>query len=193
MGSCSWTPSFLWLHPLQLSGVPFLGSSARNMRLCLPSVLSSLLWLIYLQDKVVRRKRERSNRNPPTLAAAPLWPFFLDAHSAEKDLSSLGVLDALPGCYYCCDPPLQLWDWGLPQGRAFLLLSLFPKGPLPWPLIKKEELHMKFSLFTPTVRFWGLGYLGLGWKIHKGKINQEMYCHIHLQAFCLFVYFCFKS
>lgn len=94
MGSCSWTPSFLWLHPLQLSGVPFLGSSARNMRLCLPSVLSSLLWLIYLQDKVVRRKRERSNRNPPTLAAAPLWPFFLDAHSAEKDLSSLGVLDA---------------------------------------------------------------------------------------------------
>lgn len=72
---------------------------------------------------------------------------------------------------------------------SFLLLSLAPKDPLPWPLIKKGEFLLKLFLFTPAVQFWGLASPSLGWKTCKGKINQETYCHINLQAVCLVGWF----
>lgn len=96
-----------------------------------------------------KNKREMTNRNfPPEI---PRFTFH-----RERFFFPWGFR-CLPGCWYCCDP--QLWDWGLPRGRAgrgiFFFLNhgisstLSPKGPFPWPVIIIQRVSSEaFSVHT---------------------------------------------
>lgn len=115
-----------------------------------------------------KNKREMTNRNFPL--EIPRFAFH-----RERFFFPWGFR-CLPGCWYPCDP--QLWDWGFPRGRAgsriFFLnhgisSTLSPKGPFPWPVIKKGEFLLKLFPFTPAMQFWALGFPSLGWKNKPGN------------------------